>query len=74
MQPSRQFDLVSEDEIRQAKLEVQREVEPQIKELIDRAENGLQSLQRKERRLNMQVSRALAPEAARIITCGASSS
>lgn len=50
------YELVSDDEIRAAQLEIQREVEPQIKELISRAEEGLEGLQRRERTLNEAVS------------------
>lgn len=53
----RVYELVSQDEILQAQLEVQREVEPQIKELIQLAEEGLHGLQKRERSLNEMVSR-----------------
>lgn len=46
------YELVSQDEITQAQLEVQREVEPQIKELIQLAEDGLHGLQKRERSLH----------------------
>merc|ERR1712093_84930 len=46
------YELVSDDEILAAQLDIQRELEPQIKELIARAEDGLQGLQKRERRLN----------------------
>lgn len=52
----RVYELVSQDEILQAQLEVQREVEPQIKELIQLAEEGLHGLQKRERSLNEMVS------------------
>lgn len=48
----RVYELVSQDEILQAQLEIQREVEPQIKELIQLAEEGLYELQQRERNLN----------------------
>jgi len=48
----RYYELVSQDEILQAQLEIQREVEPQIKELIQLAEDGLRDLQKRERSLH----------------------
>lgn len=51
------YELVSQNEILQAQLEVQREVEPQIKELIQLAEEGLHGLQKRERSLHEMVSR-----------------
>lgn len=50
------YELVSQDEILQAQLEVQREVEPQIKELIQLAEDGLHGLHKRERSLHEMVS------------------
>lgn len=52
------YELVSQDEIMQAQLEVQREVEPQIKELIQLAEDGLHGLQKRERSLHEMVRAA----------------
>jgi DASH complex subunit SPC19 len=52
----RYYELVSQDDILQAQLEIQREVEPQIKELIQLAEDGLRDLQKRERNLHELVS------------------
>lgn len=57
----RGYELLSEDEIHLAQLEVRREVEPQIRELISRAESGLEALQRKERGLHEKVRPARLP-------------
>ena len=59
METARQYELLSEDEILQAKLDVQREVEPQIRELISRSETGLQGLQRRERNAHAKVRKPL---------------
>lgn len=58
----RVYELVSQDEILQAQLEIQREVEPQIKELIQLAEEGLYELQKRERSLNDMVRLLLLPQ------------
>lgn len=50
------YELVSQEEIWQAQLEIQREVEPQIKELIQLAEDGLRNTQKRERSLYEMVS------------------
>lgn len=59
METARQYELLSEEEILQAKLDVQREVEPQIRELISRSESGLQGLQRRERSAHAKVRKTL---------------
>ena len=56
----RGYELLSEHEIHLAQLEVRREVEPQIRELISRAESGLEALQRTERGLHQKVRPACA--------------
>lgn len=60
----RVYELVSQDEIMQAQLAVQREVEPQIKELIQLAEEGLHGLQKRERSLHEMVCKLEATFAA----------
>jgi DASH complex subunit SPC19 len=55
LQVTQAYELVSVDDIEQAKMDVEAHVEPQIQQLIQRAEKGLEALQRKERRCNEQV-------------------
>lgn len=57
LEGSRHYDLVSDQEISEAKLEIQREIEPQITELISRVESSLTDLQGKERSMHAKVSR-----------------
>ncbi|SCZ93152.1 BZ3500_MvSof-1268-A1-R1_Chr6-2g08493 [Microbotryum saponariae] len=53
----RAFDTVTESEVTAAQRELAHEMKPQISELIQRAENGLETMKKRERLLRTKVRR-----------------
>ena len=53
----RHFELVTETDIRVARDSLADAIEPQVRELIDRAEAALGKMERKEKALSSKVSR-----------------